>query len=205
MTLGDGAGEIFDALITHIDAKEVTLDVTASRRVERPKPHVSVLQGLSRSGKVDWVVAKLVEIGVDEVSIFSAERSVARWDDSRKAKALARWESIALEAAKQSHRAWLPTVRGPLTVDEAAASGSLAELYLVAHPGAERGLREALVETPGSAVIVIGPEGGLSPSEIAKFEKAGASAVDLGGQILRTETAALVVVSAMFFRFERLG
>src|SRR5207302_7412551 len=79
--------------------------------------------------KVDGVVRQLVELGVDGIGVFEAGRSAARWDAAREAAAAARWSTIAREAAKQSHRAWLPALRGPSSLEETVAhlGGDLGE------------------------------------------------------------------------------
>ena len=146
--------------------------------------------------------------GVDRIVVFEAGRSVARWDGARQAAAGRRWATIAREAAKQSHRAWLPVLEGPLPEAEAAAATAGRGLGLVAHPAAGSRLSDVLadgVPTPESVWVVVGPEGGLSEDEVATFAAAGAVPVSLGPQILRTETASVVAAALVLHHFGRLG
>ncbi len=207
--VSDGQGRIVDARLTAVKPASVTAEVVAETRLPAPGPRVEVHQGLAKGDKVDDVIRHLVEMGVDGIVVFEAGRSVARWDGPRRAAAAARWATIAREAAKQSHRAWLPTVSGPLSVAEAAASAAgERSLGLVAHPGAGQRLAEVLRGTgvpPDRIWVVIGPEGGLSDDEVATFAAAGAAPVSLGEQILRTETAAVVAAALVMHHAGRLG
>lgn len=204
--VSDGEGTVHDVRIERVTVGRVEGEVLASRAAPRVLPETVVFQGLARSGKLDLVVQKLVEVGVDGVVVFRAGRSVPRWDPDRDARALDRWRTIAREAAKQSRRAWLPMVDGPVAVAEAAARAGRAGLALVAHERSGRRLREVLPgEAPGSVAMVVGPEGGLSEEEVEAFRGAGAEAVTLGGQVLRTETAGLVAAALVMYHFERIG
>jgi 16S rRNA (uracil1498-N3)-methyltransferase len=148
-------------------------------------------------------------MGVDRIVVFEAGRSIARWDGARQAAAGRRWATIAREAAKQSQRAWLPVLEGPLPGAAAAAAATTGRgLGLVAHPAAGSRLRDVLAErdpTPDSVWVVVGPEGGFSEDEVATFAAAGAVPVSLGPQILRTETASVVAAALVLHHFGRLG
>src|SRR2546430_14769979 len=136
--IADGRGTIADARITSVTPAAVGAEVLQRTVTPAPSPRVEVHQGLAKGDKVDGVIRHLVEMGIDGVVVFEAGRSVARWDRARQAAAARRWATIAREAAKQSHRAWLPTVSGPLSVPDAAATA--VRLGLVAHPAAGRRL-----------------------------------------------------------------
>jgi 16S rRNA (uracil1498-N3)-methyltransferase len=209
--VSDGGGRVVEAALVSVSAARVEARIVSETRVPPPHPVVEVEQGLSRGDKVDTVLRQLVELGVDAVGVFEGGRSVARWDASRQAAAAARWRTIAREAAKQSHRAWLPVVRGPASL-EATLAQVRAEgpgLGLVAHPGASQRLGEALARhaaaPPRRVWLAVGPEGGLSDEEVEAFRAAGAVPVSLGEQILRTETAPIVVAALVLHRFGRLG
>ncbi|MEX2552597.1 MAG: RsmE family RNA methyltransferase [Actinomycetota bacterium] len=204
--VGDGAGTIFEARLESIEANEVAASILSARQVQAPSPGVTVLQGLAKGTKVDWVVEKLVELGVDRVAVFTSGRSVPVWDRAKAEAAAQRWQRIALAAAKQSRRAWLPEVPGPLTTQEAVQLVERASMALVAAPKAELRLRQAIDgEPPTEVLLVVGPEGGLADHEVDAFVGAGATAVDLGSQILRTETAGLALAAAVMFHFGRFG
>lgn len=204
--VSDGAGRVLEVRIVTVTLGRVEGEVVGERRVEPSRPRVAVFQALAKGAKLDIVVQKLVEIGVDEVVVFTAGRSVPRWDGERAGQALARWSAVALEASKQSRRAWLPQVEGPVAAEQAAEGAARAGLSLMPEASATRRLREVLpVRAPEEVAVVIGPEGGLTPEEVGLFERHGALAVTLGPQILRTETAALVAVSLVLYHFRKLG
>ncbi|MFM8268512.1 MAG: RsmE family RNA methyltransferase [Ilumatobacteraceae bacterium] len=126
--------------------------------------------------RFDWLVEKLTEVGVSDLALIVTRRAVVRWDDDRAVRRLERARRIALEAAAQSRRVWLPTIHGPLGLDE-----------VLQHPGTVVGDPDG---TPLVAAeqIVIGPEGGFAPDEIPD----GVPRVRLADTVLRVETAAVV-------------
>jgi len=209
--ISDGRGTIVDARLTSVTPAAVGAEVLERTVTPAPSPRVEVHQGLAKGGKVDGVIRHLVEMGVDRIVVFEAGRSVARWDGARQAAAGRRWATIAREAAKQSHRAWLPEVSGPLRGAESAAETAGRGLGLVAHPAASSRLRDVLEDRapttcgPESVWVVVGPEGGLSEDEVATFVASGAVPVSLGPQILRTETASVVAAALVLYHFGRLG
>lgn len=199
ITVGDGAGTIVEACVTGV-ATVLTADVLARRMVPAPVPRVIVFPAVPKSGKLEMVVQKLTELGVDEIVPWFAARTVVRWDAEKARAHGERLRAIAREAAKQSRRAWLPLVRDPAPLD------GLPPVTLVLHEEATDLLRAALPDAaPDAAGVVIGPEGGLEPAEAAGLVARGARAVTLGPQILRTETASLVASALLLARYGRLG
>lgn len=201
--VSDGHGRVLQVLIEEITAKRATGKVLEEILIETPSPRISVFQALTKGAKVDFIVQKLVEIGVDEVIVFVSARSIPKWDAPKAAKALTRWQAVGREAAKQSRRPWLPRIAGPI------ASGEIPKidgLVLVADEKSSVRLREALPADPGDRLaVVIGPEGGLDPDDLESFDAHDAKRVQLGPQILRTETAALVVASIVMYHYGLIG
>src|SRR2546421_6269460 len=118
--ISDGRGTIADARLTSVTPAAVGAEVLTRTVTPAPSPRIEVHQGLAKGDKVDGVIRHLVEMGVDRIVVFEAGRSVARWDGARQAAAGRRWATVARGAPKQSHRAWLPVLEGPLTPAEAA-------------------------------------------------------------------------------------
>lgn len=204
--VSDGLGMLMDARIVSLSGDRVEAEIISERKVARPCPEIAVFQGHAKGHKVEMVVQKLVELGVDEIVVFTSGRSIPRWDRARVRQSQARWVTIAREAAKQSRRAWLPRVQGPVGAAEAAPMACGRELALLADPSAGLSLRAALPhEAPEHLAIIIGPEGGLTSGELDEFVAAGAVPFSLGGLILRTETASLVAASAVMYQVGRLG
>jgi len=128
---------------------------------------------------------------------------VAVWRAERGAKALARWRATAREAAKQSRRAWLPLVSEPHGTAEVAARIVAAGGGLVLHHAADDPVGGAPLPTGGEMAVVVGPEGGLTPGELAAFTAAGARPVRLGPTVLRTSTAGAAALAALSVRTGR--
>ena len=147
--ISDGRGTIADARLTSVTPAAVGAEVLTRTVTPAPSPRIEVHQGLAKGDKVDGVIRHLVEMGVDRIVVFEAGRSVARWDGARQAAAGRRWATIAREAAKQSHRAWLPVLAGPLPETEAAAAPAGGGLGLVAHPAAGSRLAASRLSPPG--------------------------------------------------------
>jgi 16S rRNA (uracil1498-N3)-methyltransferase len=206
--VSDGEGCVMDVVLDSVTLESATGKVMLRTDVERPSFEVTVLQGLAKGSKLDFVIQKLIEIGVDRVCVFGAGRSVPKWDEMKAERALERWRAIALEASKQSRRAWLPQILGPAGRDEAIGLIQGCDVALVAHESAGERLKERLdaIKTAKlSCCLVVGPEGGLTPDEVDSFQRVGGKAVSLGSQILRTDTAAFVLASIVMYEVGRLG
>lgn len=205
--VSDGAGRVAGAVIEQMSSDRVVAAASDVEYTDAPLTRLVVFQGLAKSGRVDWAVEKMVELGVDEVAVFAAGRSVPRWSEDKAAVMRQRWERVALAASKQSRRARLPVVSGPWTPEVLQERVRSLNAVLVADPTAPADLRGHLkrigrVETLG---LVIGPEGGLEPAEIQGLVHAGAHPVGLGSQVLRTETAGLALAAVVLHHLGRLG
>ena len=168
---------------------------------------VYLFQGLPKSDKMDMIVQKAVELGAAEIIPVQMRRSVVKLDGAKRAKRTQRWQTIAENAASQSRRAVVPLVREPMTMEEAvrfAADNTDVRLLPYELKETDSSTRERIEEIrEGSAVSVfIGPEGGFDPEEVEMAQQAGIHPISLGRRILRTETAALTVLSWMIYRFE---
>ena len=188
------------ARCTTVSAAEVIADVIARDFVEQPSPHLIVFPAVPKAGKLETIVQKLTEIGVDEIRPWFASRSVAHWDERKSASRTTRMQTVAKEAAMQSRRAWLPIVVAPAPLQD------LPDLCFVLHEDADSRIGVVLpTVAPQTIGVIIGPEGGLDPSELEHLSAIGATIVSLGQQVLRTETAALVGPVLVLGHFRRLG
>ena len=161
---------------------------------------VTLYQGVPKGEKMEYIVQKCTEAGVSRIVPVNMPRSVARLD-GKADKKLIRWNRIAREAAKQAFRPVTPEVAGPISMKELAAALPRHQLALVPWEDARDGaLRRLISPEITDLAIVIGPEGGMSPEDVAPLLAAGAKAVTLGPRIFRTETAGLAaIVAAMAF------
>jgi len=147
----------------------------------------------------------MTEIGVDAVVPWAASRSIVQWKGERGEKALNKWRATAREAAKQSRRAWWPTVSALHSTAEVAKLLADADQALVLHEDAETPLAGLDVVGEGSVVLVIGPEGSISRQELAAFEEAGARAYKMGPTVLRTSTAGTAAATVVLAKSGRWG
>jgi 16S rRNA (uracil1498-N3)-methyltransferase len=173
-------------------------ELTGVHAVPAPQPSLTVVQGIAKGDRGELAVQAMTEVGVDTVVPWSAARSVARWRDD---KPLRRWRATAREAGKQARRAWLPQVlEAESTAEVALRLGATA---LVLHEEAPVPLSAVDLPSTGDLVVVVGPEGGIAPEELAAFESAGATAVRLGTSVLRTSTAGVAALAALSVRLGR--
>lgn len=174
ITISDGQGRWCPARFG--PTPEATAEVN-----RQPPPLAPSAVGFApvKGERPEWVVQKLTELGVDVIVPLRTERSVVRWDESRAAKQVAKWRMIAREAAMQSRRVWIPEIR-PVTALAALADDQALSGGVLAEPGAPP------LDGRHDRVILIGPEGGWVPAELATRPQRS-----LPGGILRAETAAL--------------
>lgn len=176
VTVTDGAGR-WRSTVFGGDGVEATGDVVT---VRRPEPPLTVAVAPPKGDRLEWLVAKCTEIGIDRVVVLEAEHSVVRWSGERLERQLDRLRRIAVEASMQSRRVWLPQIVGPLPAVEVLPGLAVAE------PGGR-----PLV--PTDVAIAVGPEGGWSPKEL----EVAAATVSLGPNVLRVETAAVAAAVLM--------
>lgn len=167
---------------------------------------IYLFQGLPKSDKLELIIQKAVELGVYEIVPVEMHRSVVKLDDKKKESRRARWQAIAESAAKQSKRNTIPTVSDVRSYRQAMEKAKEMGLFLVPYEN-ERGMeatKEALskMERGMSVGVLIGPEGGFEPKEIALAEEAGGLTVSLGARILRAETAAITSVGMCMLHAE---
>jgi 16S rRNA (uracil1498-N3)-methyltransferase len=193
VTAADGAGCWREYEIAAVAPGRLELRAAGPvRREPQRQPRVSVAIALAKGNALDDVVAGLTELGVHRIEPVRAERSVVRWDDARAAAAVDRWRDIAREAAMQARRADVPDVA---PVADLASLQGRSGLLVADRSGAPAG---ALGAPPaGEWLVVVGPEGGLTASEIALL---AAPAVAVGRHVLRARTAPLAVVAAVLDR-----
>lgn len=199
VVLTDGAGRSVVGAVASAGKRVFTVSVRQVSEVPAPSPIVTVVQAIPKGERGELAVEVLTEVGVSRIVPWAASRSVAVWRGERADKSLARWRSTAREAAKQSRRVWFPEVTPMMSTE------SVCELLgpgsVVLHEDASVPLSS--LEPRGEVVVVVGPEGGVAPEEIAAFEAAGAVPVRLGSEVLRTSTAGLAAVSALLSRTPR--
>jgi 16S rRNA (uracil1498-N3)-methyltransferase len=204
--IGDGRGLVVEGVVAHVEPKKLELAIEAVHMHPEPTPRVVLVQALAKGDRDELAIQTATELGVSGVVPWQAERSVSRWAGPKVAKGIERWSAIVREAAKQSIRPFVPTV-GDLTDSAALALLAVENRMLVLEPTADSRLTESTALTaddPRPVLLVVGPEGGISPRELELFTSAGAQTVRLGDEVLRTSSAgpaALAVVNVALGRW----
>jgi len=198
LTLFDGRGAEYPAVLANIGRKAArveTLDAV-DRNVESPVA-VRLLQGVSKGDRMDLVVQKSTELGVQRISPVFTEHSVVRLTGERIAKRREHWQRIAQSACEQCGRNVVPVVDEPTAlIDLMGEQLGAAGAKIILQPGAPATLGTL---APGKLTVLVGPEGGFSEAEYERAAIAGFEAVGFGPRILRTETAAIAVLAAIQF------
>lgn len=199
--LSDGAGTLAHCVVEETAKGRLSARVTERVAIASARPTVTVVQALPKSDRSELAVELATEAGADGFVAWQATRCVARWDGPKVDKGLRRWEAVARSAARQSRRAYVPTVDGVVStsaltqrVADAVAGGAVV---LALHESATEPFAELPLAQGDSLMLIVGPEGGIADEEIAALTGAGAKAVRLGPTVLRTSTAAAVALGAI--------
>jgi 16S rRNA (uracil1498-N3)-methyltransferase len=210
----DGAGTMASGVITAARAGVLEVSVVSRVFEPAPVPRVTVVQAIPKGDRGELAVETMTEVGVDVVVPWAAERCVVRWRGDKADKGAARWRSTAIAAAKQSRRSWLPEVTGVASTAEVVARVQAAVSTVPAGTGpaatgpAGTGLavlldpdaKETLAEVAGGRgmteiILLVGPEGGISPAETSALTAAGAVGARLGPTVLRASSAGAIAAA----------
>jgi 16S rRNA (uracil1498-N3)-methyltransferase len=198
--VGDGRGVVAEGDVVDAGPSGLRVRVVARHEVPAPSPELVLVQALPKGDRGPLAVELATELGVDRIVPWTAARCVTRWRDERADKGVARWRSVARAAAKQSRRPRLPEVTDPVSTREVCGLLGDADLAVVLHEQAREPLARLAVPSSGTVVVVVGPEGGLTDGEVVAFRAAGARAVRLGPEVLRTSTAGAAALAALSVR-----
>ncbi|MFC1416443.1 16S rRNA (uracil(1498)-N(3))-methyltransferase [Streptacidiphilus cavernicola] len=206
LVLTDGEGLGVSGTVAEVVGKEA-LEVRVAEALAEPEPtlRVVVVQALPKGDRGELAVELMTEVGVDQVVPWAASRCITQWKGDRGQKALGKWRATAREAGKQSRRLRFPVVREPMSTRQVAELLSGAALGAVLHEEGALPLASAGLPEQGELVLVVGPEGGVSPDELARFAEAGAAPYRLGSTVLRTSTAGVAAGALLLGRTGRWG
>lgn len=197
LVLTDGRGSRAAGTVLQVGRGELTVQLDIARMIEPPAVRVTLVQALPKGDRGELAVELSTEAGVDEIVPWAASRCVARWTADRADRGHARWQNAAREAAKQSRRSHVPVVHEVASTAALAARIRAAAGALLLHEAAELPLAAVTLPAEGELLVVVGPEGGVSEEELIAFRQAGAVAVRLGPEVLRTSTAGAVALGAL--------
>ncbi|WP_328538857.1 16S rRNA (uracil(1498)-N(3))-methyltransferase [Streptomyces sp. NBC_00344] len=209
IVLTDGRGRWADCVVLAAEGKDRLVVELGTRHEEPPPvPRITVVQALPKGDRGEVAVETMTETGVDTIVPWQAARCITQWRGERGAKSLAKWRSTARESGKQSRRTRFPEVADAASTKQVAALLAEADFAAVLHEDRDYGSAPlAAVELPsaGEIVLVVGPEGGVSPEELAVFADAGARTSRLGASVLRTSTAGTAAAALLLGRTGRWG
>jgi 16S rRNA (uracil1498-N3)-methyltransferase len=207
----DGKGVEARARVGRLDQEgRLILEVIDLESLERePHLNLSLVQGLAKASKMEWVLQKATELGVVRLGVLSCRRSVPWASRSQETAKWSRWLKIIEEASRQCGRSRVPELAGPWELEEFINVPEPQALRLVLWEAeSENRLKDvlsSLKEAPKDVWVVVGPEGGFESWEVQKLLQAGCVAVGLGPRILRTETAGIAVLALLQFLYGDLG
>jgi 16S rRNA (uracil1498-N3)-methyltransferase len=207
IVLTDGGGTGAYGTVAAVEGKDrLDVAVRGIRTEAELPPRITVVQALPKGDRGELAVETMTETGVDAIVPWQAARCVTQWKGERGAKSLAKWRATAREAGKQSRRMRFPEVAEAMSTKQVAALLAEADFAAVLHEDQDAGsaaLATAELPHDGSIVLVVGPEGGVSPEELAAFALAGAKPYRLGSSVLRTSTAGTAATALLLGRTGR--
>lgn len=203
----DGRGSEWICELSDADRRGARLKVRFAQKAKPLPWRITLGQALPLGGAMDSIVRKATEIGVSRIVPLESERTQVHLDGARSDRKIEKWQTAALEAAKQCGNPWLPEI-GPVTPAAAfmdAASGYDLKLIASLQPGA-RSLKVALAafraeqnRSPMNVLWLVGPEGDFTPAEMSRSSAAGFEPISLGPLVLRCETAAVYALSVLSY------
>ncbi len=204
--VGNGTDTDYLCRIEQIAPDQVTAGILSRAESTELPARIYLFQGLPKSGKMELIIQKAVELGVYQVIPVNTSRTVVKLDAKKEEARVRRWNAIAESAAKQSGRVLVPEVTPVMEFNEALAYAAELDVKMIPYENA-RGMssaRQAVesVKRGMSAGVLIGPEGGFEEAEVSAARKAGFAPVSLGRRILRTETAGIAVLSILMYQLE---
>lgn len=200
LTLFDGRGGEWAATVQQMGRQSVTVQLGHHDAVSRePGCAVTLAVGMPANERMDWLVEKATELGVDAIRPLVTERSVLRLDGERAERKRQHWQAVAVAAAEQCGRTRVPQVHPvrALTAHDALPAAAEDAQGWVLSLGPDALAASTLCGKPGRHWLLSGPEGGLSDAELARAQAAGAQALSLGPRVLRAETAPLAALALL--------
>ena len=197
LLLFNGQGGEYHAELTVVEKRRAHAKITSFHPVEREsslKLHLAI--GISKGERMDYAIQKAVETGVNEITPLFTEHCAVHLSAERIHKRLIHWQSIIHSACEQSGRNRIPQLN-PAKQFEDFCSTHQHDLKLVLDPTAKETLGPIQPQNPSACTLCIGPEGGLSQSEVELAQQHGFVAIKIGARTLRTETAAVVSIAAL--------
>ena len=202
LDLFDGEGHQYEGRIQTVEKGEVSLSLSPFQDLSQPAVAITVACALPKQGRIEAIIEKLTEVGVEAIIPVTTERTVSKIARGAEEKKRDRWERIAISAAKQCGAPRLPKISNPLPLSEVLPRAKEYALAVVFAPG-HRSVREFLDRKKADRVIaLIGPEGGWSEEELSEARRCGWELLSLGKQILKVETATVAAAVTLHYALD---
>ena len=203
----NGKGREITAEIVASEGTEVRLRKLSEAKTPPLRCRITLGQAIPKGKNMDLIVQKAVEIGAAEIVPLLSDRTIVRLDEESAASKQAKWQTVAIEAAKQCGQNWLPQVRTPKTLAQFFAERGRFDLQLIGSLQSDamhlkKILAEYLLEhgdRPGSVLMLVGPEGDFTPAELSLARSQGCRPITLGPVVLRVETASIYCLSILSY------
>lgn len=207
LQLCDNTGKLYHCRIASLTNDEIRCKIQSVEvsRSELPVK-ITLFQGAPKQDKMEMIIQKCVELGVNDIRPVSMKRTIVKYDQKKMKKKQERWQNISESAAKQSKRAIIPEIGSLLTFKELLTKLPSYDKVIIPYENAAgmEGTRELIgsIEKGAKVAIVIGPEGGIDDEEILRLEEAHGETMTLGNRILRTETAGMTCLAMIGYHIE---
>jgi 16S rRNA (uracil1498-N3)-methyltransferase len=200
--IGNGRGRGVRGVVVEVPGQGLVVEVVSHLATPAEPRRFVAAQALVKGDRSELAVEMMTEMGIDEIVPWQASRSIVRWSPERARRSLAKWRSTAREATKQSRRLNVPQVSDLVTTPQLAQRAARAEFALMLHEEAKESISEVDLPAAGTVLIIIGPEGGITPEELSQLSEAGARPVSISDAVLRTSTAGVVALAGLKLRQE---
>ena len=207
VVLFDGRGRELTAEIASSDSSQIQLRKLHEAQTPPLRCQITLAQAIPKGKNMDLIVQKAVEIGAAEIAPILSDRTVVRLDEESAASKQSKWQTVAIEAAKQCGQNWLPRVQVPQTMAQFFQQPRRFDLQLIGSLQSDAvHLKKILAEysaehgdRPTSVLMLVGPEGDFTPAELSLARSHGCRPITLGPIVLRVETASIYCLSVLSY------
>lgn len=195
VTLFNGCDSEYQATVTKVDRHSIALRIDSHTQVSRESPlSITLVQGISRGERMDWVLQKATELGVSNILPAYTKRSMVILDEKRLQSRMHHWLGVITNACEQCGRNTLPSLSLPESLPDILDKQAFDNCYYL-EPDCDSRLRQ--INKPENICLIIGPEGGFDPDERELMKKHSVNPINMGPRILRTETAGIAALAAI--------
>jgi 16S rRNA (uracil1498-N3)-methyltransferase len=202
LILFNGDGFEYRGRVSDINKKTINIEILSKEKNNNESPiNINLFQSISSNEKMDMVIQKATELGVNSIQPIFTSRSTVKLSLDRIKKRLIHWRQVSISACGQSGRSKIPTIKSPIGFDRFVEGITTNSLNLLLHPDNSKESSNLPNKYSGDINIFIGPEGGFSQDEVLLLKKQNCINIQLGSRILRTETAPLAIIAILQYKY----